>query len=112
MWETSQRKGTLPSISNRSKSTQGKQHQLQKCREEDLGWTSCESEAVAVRSGRGGGELLKFQGDLDLHVWKEIDPKFTWKSSRVEGLSRDLVQVEEEMEDRIRRIQCYLCSCV
>ncbi|KOM46673.1 hypothetical protein LR48_Vigan07g037700 [Vigna angularis] len=82
MWETSQRKGTLPSISNRSKSTQGKQHQLQKCREEDLGWTSCESEAVAVRSGRGGGELLKFQGDLDLHVWKEIDPKFTWKSSR------------------------------
>ncbi|KOM40757.1 hypothetical protein LR48_Vigan04g095500 [Vigna angularis] len=39
------------------------------------GWASGERGVLAARSGRGSEKLLRLQGDLDLHVWEEIDPK-------------------------------------
>ncbi|KOM42763.1 hypothetical protein LR48_Vigan05g036700 [Vigna angularis] len=48
------------------------------------GWASCESGVVAEGSGRRSGELLKLQGDLDLHVWRKMDHKF-YKGSLQEG---------------------------
>ncbi|KOM55879.1 hypothetical protein LR48_Vigan10g177100 [Vigna angularis] len=39
------------------------------------GWASGERGVLAARSGRRSEELLRLQGDLDLHIWEEIDPK-------------------------------------
>ncbi|KOM55293.1 hypothetical protein LR48_Vigan10g118500 [Vigna angularis] len=106
--ESSQRKGTLPSIFNRSKSTQGKQYYLYVCREEDWGWASCESEVVAARSGRGSGELLKLQGDLDMHVWEEIDPKF-YKGSLQEGVSGFSLESGAILQNSAERAYVQFC---
>ncbi|BAT86737.1 hypothetical protein VIGAN_05004100, partial [Vigna angularis var. angularis] len=60
MRKSSQRKGTLrPSIFNRSRSTQGKQHHPFICGEEGWRWASCGGAVVAAKSERGSGELLK-----------------------------------------------------
>ncbi|KOM37121.1 hypothetical protein LR48_Vigan03g050200 [Vigna angularis] len=63
------------------------------------GWASGEMGVLAARSGRGSEELLRLQGDLELHVWEEIDPKIYKEVFKRISAERAYVQFCESKMD-------------
>ncbi|BAT86811.1 hypothetical protein VIGAN_05012600, partial [Vigna angularis var. angularis] len=66
--ESFHKEGTLLSIFNCPRAPKGSNTNFRRAERRIWGWASCESGVVAEGSGRRSGELLKLQGDLDLHV--------------------------------------------